>query len=117
MTHSLEHPQLGLQKILGLGTFLILSTFDVSQCLLQMFCKIVCALFRDHYFHLWNSDSLIVSIELGVPASEDAASLASEHQNARKLRNKLGLDPAIDAISINSINVAYSHLCKMLKIQ
>ena len=68
-----------------------------------MFCKIVCALFRDHNFHLWNSDSLIVSIELGVPASEDAASLASEHQNARKLWNKLGLDPAIDRMQISEI--------------
>ena len=60
-------------------------------------------MFRDHHFHLWNSDNLIVSIELGVPASEDAASLASEHQNARKLWNKLGLDPAIDRMQISEI--------------
>ena len=58
---------------------------------------------QNHHFHLWNSDNLIVSIELGVPASEDAASLASEHQNARKLRSKLGLDPAIDRMQISEI--------------
>ena len=49
---------------------------------------------------------LKVSIELGVPASEDAASLASEHQNARKLRNKLGLDPAIDRMQISEILIS-----------